>query len=309
MFSLSGNKLADVSGIHPAALASSEAKVLPRPLRRVVRFVVSLCSGRIALPRHLGKVSLGAFYGVVCLHGIVVGGHGPVVVQTVTASAGFAVEDVRVSGNQHTSEIDILQLLGLDGSTSLLGLDIATARKALSELPWVEVAEVRKVYPSTVEVVLRERQAYGIWQHGTDLSLIERSGSVITPLRDNKFASLPLFVGRDAEVAAAAIDEEFSKWPAIASRVKAFVRVGGRRWDVHLDNGVVVRLPEEGVTDALALLSRFDEQQQVLSRDIAVVDLRLPDRVAVRLTPGAQERRVAAVEERRKALKKLEQKI
>lgn len=309
MFSLSGNKLADVSGIHPAALASSEAKVLPRPLRRVVRFVVSLCSGRIALPRHLGKVSLGAFYGAVCLHGIVVGGHGPVVVQTVTASAGFAVEDVRVSGNQHTSEIDILQLLGLDGSTSLLGLDIATARKALSELPWVEVAEVRKVYPSTVEVVLRERQAYGIWQHGTDLSLIERSGSVITPLRDNKFASLPLFVGRDAEVAAAAIDEEFSKWPAIASRVKAFVRVGGRRWDVHLDNGVVVRLPEEGVTDALALLSRFDEQQQVLSRDIAVVDLRLPDRVAVRLTPGAQERRVAAVEERRKALKKLEQKI
>ena len=90
----------------------------------------SLCSGRIALPRHLGQVSLGAFYGLVCLHGVVVGGHGPVVMQTVTAAAGFAIEDVRVSGNQHTSEIDILQLLGLDGSTSLLGLDIAGARKA-----------------------------------------------------------------------------------------------------------------------------------------------------------------------------------
>lgn len=310
MFSLSGNKLVGGSGVYPAApIASGETKVLPRPLRRLVRFVLALCSGRIALPRHLGKVSLAAFYGLVSLHGIVVGGHGPIVMQTVTASAGFAVEDVRVSGNQHTSEIDILQLLGLDGSTSLLGLDIAAARQALSELPWVESAEVRKVYPSTVEVVLRERQAYGIWQHGNDLSLIERSGSVIAPLRDNKFASLPLFVGRDAETAAAAIDEEFSQWPAIASRVKAFVRVGGRRWDVHLENGIVVRLPEENVPGALALLNRFDAEQQVLSRDVAVVDLRLPDRVAVRLTPGAQERRTVALEERRKALKKLEQKI
>lgn len=310
MFSLSGNKLVDGPGVYPAApLASGEAKVLPRPLRRLVRFVVSLCSGRIVLPRHLGKASLAGFYGLVCLHGVVVGGHGPVVMQTVTSKVGFAVEDVRVSGNQHTSEIDILQLLGLDGSTSLLGLDIAAARQALSQLPWVESAEVRKVYPSTVEVVLRERQAFGIWQHGSDLSLIERSGSVIAPLRDNKFASLPLFVGRDAETAAAAIDEEFSNWPAIASRVKAFVRIGGRRWDVHLDNGVIVRLPEENVAGALALLNRFDEEQQVLSRDIALVDLRLPDRVAVRLTTGALERRTAALEERRKALKKLEQKI
>jgi cell division protein FtsQ len=160
-----------------------------------------------------------------------------------------------------------------------------------------------------VEVTLRERRAYAIWQHGNDLSLIERSGSVIAPLRDNKFASLPLFVGRDAETAAASIDEEFSKWPAIASRVKAFVRIGGRRWDVHLDNGVVVRLPEENVSGALALLNRFDEEQQVLSRDIAVVDMRLPDRVTVRLTQGAHERRLAALEERRKALQKLEQKI
>ena len=309
MFSLSGNKLVGGAGANPAVhLASGETKVLPRPLRRLVRFVLALCSGRIALPRHLGKASLAAFYGLVSLHGIVVGGHGPVVMQAVTASAGFAVEDVRVSGNQHTSEIDILQLLGLDGSTSLLGLDIAAARQALSELPWVESVEVRKVYPSTVEVVLRERQAYGIWQHGTDLSLIERSGSVIAPLRDNKFASLPLFVGRDAETAAAAIDEEFSKWPAIASRVKDFVRVGGRRWDGHMQNGIVVRLPEENVPGALALLNRFDAEQQVLSRDVAVVDLRLPDRVAVRLTEGALERRTAALEERRKALKKLEQK-
>lgn len=309
MFSLSGKKSVYGGGAASAVSASGEGVVLPRPLRRIVRFILSLCAGRIVLPRHLGKVSLAGFYAAVALHGTVVGGHGPVVMEAVTSGAGFAVEDIRVSGNQHTSEIDILQLLGLDGATSLLGLDIASARTAISELPWIESVEIRKVYPATVEILLRERQAYGIWQHGTDLSLIERSGSVIAPLRDNKFASLPLFVGRDAESAAAAVDEQFAAFPAIASRVKAFVRVGGRRWDVYMDNGVIVRLPEVRIADALALLDRFDKEQSVLSRDITSIDLRLPDRVAVRLTPEAQERRTAALEERRKTLKKLEQKI
>ena len=79
---------------------------------------------------------------------------------------------------------------------------------------------------------LTERKAYAIWQHGSELSLIEKNGSVIAPLRDNKFASLPLFVGRDAETAAASIDDDFANWPDVRSHVKAFVRVAGRRWDL-----------------------------------------------------------------------------
>lgn len=310
MFAVNGDRSADMDGRYSVASGSAvEGRVLPRPMRRVVRFVVSLCSGRIAIPQHAGKVSLAGFYSAVAFYGIIVGGHGPAVVQAVTTGAGFAVEDVLVSGNRQTSEIDILQLLGLDGSTSLLGLDIAVARQTLADMPWVESVEVRKVYPRAVEVVLRERQAYGIWQHGTELSLIEKSGSVIAPLRDNKFASLPLFVGRDAETAAAAVELEFARFPDIASRVKAFVRVAGRRWDIHLDNGVVVKLPEDEVGAALAKLSRLDAEQQLLARDIAAIDMRLADRTTIQLTPEAQERRLAALEERRKMLKKAGQSI
>jgi len=245
----------------------------------------------------------------VSAYGIVVGGHGPAVVQSLTSFAGFAVEDVRVVGNEQTSEIDILQLLGLDGTTSLLALDIDASRRSLSGLPWVESAEVRKIYPNTVEVVLHERKAYGIWQHGSELSLIERNGSVIGPLRDNKFSVLPLFVGRDAEIAAASVESEFARWPEIASRVKAYVRVASRRWDIHLDSGIVVKLPEEGLDAALALLSRLQAEQQVLARDIAAIDLRLPDRTAIQLTPEAQARRQVALEQRDKALKKAGQSI
>lgn len=300
-------KLLDERVAAPAA--DAERRVLPRPLRRVFRFCASLAAGRIAIPNHTGTAAALAFYAATGLYGMYVGGHAPAVEQSITAAAGFSIEDVKISGNAETSEIDILQLLGLDGTTSLVAIDIEAARRKLVELPWVDDAEIRKVYPGTVEVKLRERQAYAIWQHGTELSLIEKSGSVIAPLRDNKFASLPLFVGRDAEQAAITFETLFSGWPELRQRVKAYVRVAGRRWDLHLDNGVVIRLPEEGVDDALARLARLEGEQKVLERDIAAVDLRLSDRMTIQLTPGAAERRQVAVEARDKALKKAGQKI
>jgi cell division protein FtsQ len=286
-----------------------DRRVLPRPIRRVVRFLVSLASGRIHIPAHTGTVSAVAFFAATGFYGISVGGHAEIVAQATTTAAGFAIEDVKVSGNAETSEIEILEFLGLDGTTSLVALDVDAARRKIAKLPWVESVQVRKVYPKTIEVKLKEREAYAIWQHGQELSLIEQSGSVIAPLRDNKFSELPLVVGRDAETAAAALQAEFSDWPDVRKRVKAFVWVSGRRWDLHLDNGVIVKLPAGDVDQALATLSRLDKEQELLARDIAAVDLRLADRVAVRLTPEAAARRQVVLDQRAKDLKKAGQNI
>lgn len=305
MFSLIGKRGGPHRGQGAASAAMADDRVvLPRPMRRVVRFCVSLATGRIHVPAHTGTASVFALFGVVGLYGMSLGGHSQVVAQATTSAAGFAIEKVQVSGNAQTSEIEILQLLGLDGTTSLVSLDVDAARRKLIELPWVESAEVRKIYPETIAVTLRERKAFAIWQHGSELSLIERNGSVIAPLRDNKFASLPLFVGRDAEKAAAEFLQEMAQWPDVESRVQAYVRVAGRRWDLHLGNGVVIHLPEDNVDQALKMLSAYEAKDGVLERDIASVDLRLPDRTTIRLTEGAAERRAQALAARDKALKK-----
>src|SRR5690606_27120896 len=139
-------------------------------------------SGRVYIPRHTGTVSALAFFVAVGGYGMSVGGHTEYVAQSATSAVGFAVEDLKVSGNVQTSEIEIFQQLGLDGSTSLISLDVEEVRKRLAEMPWVADVEVQKVYPKTVEVRLTEREPFGIWQHGTELAVIEKSGSVIAPL-------------------------------------------------------------------------------------------------------------------------------
>ena len=289
--------------------AAGDKLVLPRPLRRAVRFLGSLVSGRVNIPRHLGSVSVVAFYAATAVYVFALVGEPLQVTQAVTSAAGFAINNVKVSGNAETSEIDILERIGLDGTTSLMALDAAATREALKGLPWILDAEVRKIYPDTVEIKLREKVAFGIWQYGQELSLIERDGKPIAPLRDNKFAHLPLFVGKDAGTGAMEIMRDLDRWPAIKSRVKALMRVAGRRWDIKLDNGVVIKLPERDMERAMAELAEFDESQQVLERDILAIDLRLADRTTVQLTPDAVERRKKAVEARAKQLKKLKEAI
>ncbi|MCD2176551.1 cell division protein FtsQ/DivIB [Rhizobium sp. C1] len=280
------------------------AGVLPRPVRRVFRLAVSLANGRVAIPRFAGIVGAAVLFASTGLYGMVLGGHTGAVAEATTSAIGFSIDNVKVSGNLQTSEIDILQQLGLDGSSSVVFLSAANARQKLMDLPWVENAEVRKVYPNTVEIKLSERTAYGIWQHGDELSLIEKDGKVIAPLRDNKFASLPLFVGDGAQLEAAAFAEQLSNWPDIQSRITAYICVGGRRWDLRMDNGVVVRLPEENIARAMHALSTLEQDQQVLERDIQTVDLRLPDRTTIQLTADAAVRRDKAVADRAKMLKK-----
>ena len=73
--------------------------VLPRPLRRAVRFLVSLGTGRIHFAPHTGTVSALAFFAATGFYGMSLGGHSQDFAQATTTAAGFAIEDVKVSGN------------------------------------------------------------------------------------------------------------------------------------------------------------------------------------------------------------------
>lgn len=306
MFALAGNKPHRVLGALVGDRASTAAPALLRRLRRTMRFVEALAAGRVALPPRLGGRCAAAFLAATIGYGVVLGGHGRTVLDAAGVVAGLGIDDVSIAGNRQTSDIDILQTLGLDAHASLIGLDAMAARQALRSLAWVEDAEVRKIYPDRVAVSVRERQAFAIWQHGRQLSLIERSGSVIADFEAGPFSDLPLFVGLGAEREAAALDQMMADWPALKDRVLAFVRVGNRRWDLRMKSGIVVKLPEHDARKAVAALAAMERDNGLLARDILAVDLRFADRVIVRLAPEAAEDRAREIEQRNKTLRAAE---
>jgi cell division protein FtsQ len=278
--------------------------VLPRWLRRPARLFARLGEGDYSPPRFSATIATATLLSLSGLYGAYVGGHIPAYLQAVTARTGFAVDQIRVSGHHETSEIDILDRLELDGWTSLIGFDADQARQRISELSWVKVASVRKIYPDTLEVRIEERQPFAIWQHGSQLTVVERSGEVIAPFTGGRHSVLPLVIGYGAAKHAAGFIEKIRLFPELASRVKGYIRVAERRWDLRLENGITIKLPESDEDEAIAEVLKLDREDGLLSRDIASVDLRLEDRLAIQLTPEAALRRNAALSEQAKATKK-----
>lgn len=285
------------------ASAFADGFVLPRWLRRPARLAKRLGRGDFEAPPYAATLAAAALFAATGLYGAYVGGEMPALAQAVTARTGFAVDEVHISGNRQTSEIDIIGRLGLDGWTSLVGFNPDEARGRVAELPWVEEASVRKVYPDSLEVAVVERQPFAIWQHNEALDIVERSGRVIAPFQLGVHTELPLIMGEGAEKAAPAFIDQLAKDSPLAPRIWAYIRMGDRRWDVRLDNGVTVKLPEKGEAKALALLAGLDAEKGLLSRDVAAVDMRLPDRLTVELTETGRKAWKDAVEARIKAAK------
>ncbi|RWF13933.1 MAG: cell division protein FtsQ, partial [Mesorhizobium sp.] len=98
--------------------------------------------------------------------------------------------------------------------------------------------------------------------------------------------------------------DKVKRYPELAARVKGYIRVGERRWDLKLENGITVKLPEDGEDQALAELVKLDRDNGLLTRDIAAVDMRLSDRLVVELSPEAATQREAALSEKPKSLTK-----
>ena len=283
---------------------SPERFVLPRLLRRPARVLTRLASGDYTPPRFSASVATAAFLSLSSFYGAWLGGQLPGFAQAITSRSGFAVDEVRVSGHRETSEIDILGRLELTGWTSLVGFDADDARARIAELPWVKTAAVRKVYPDTLEVRIEEREPFAIWQHGSELTVIERNGDAIAPFSFGRHAVLPLVIGYGAADSAAGFVDKIRRPPELASRVKGYIRVAERRWNLRLENGVTIKLPEGREDEAIAEVLRMDRESGLRARDLASVDMRFADRVVVKLTADAALRREAALVEQAKAAKR-----
>jgi cell division protein FtsQ len=204
-----------------------------------------------------------------------------------SAALGLRVADIRVEGRVTTDRTTILAALGAGPGAPILAVDPALSKRRLEALPWVSSALIERRLPDTLYVRLVERKPLALWQHDGKIQLIDETGAVIPVGRLDRFAKLPLVVGADAARHAAPLLAILAKEPDLAGRVTAAVRVRGRRWNLVLDGRVDVLLPADDAAAAWATLAHLERSSAILEREVESVDLRLPDRLVVRLAPQA----------------------
>jgi cell division protein FtsQ len=277
---------------------------MPRFAHRVDRWS-SLIDAR--LPRGIGVVATAAVLLASLGYGAVKGEHVPTVIAAMkdvrdgaANAAGFRIVSIALTGNHHVSREEIFATAGVTGTASLLFLDVELAREQLKTNPWIADATVLKLYPGELQIGIKEREAFALWQKDRQVSVIADDGTVLEPYVAPRLVELPLVVGRGADTRAKELLALLDRYPAMRDFVRAAVLVGERRWNLRLKNGIDVQLPESDVAPALERLVVLDREKNLITRDIAVIDLRLRDRVTVRLSDPAAQARIDALKDKPK---------
>jgi cell division protein FtsQ len=284
--------------------------LLARRMLRAARgfFLVLL---RVEMPRGVGTAATASLILASIVYGTVKGDHLPAIVAAFNEArhqaanaAGFRITSLVISGNIHVTREEVLAIAGVTGTTSLLFLDVAAVREKLKTNPWIADATVLKLYPGELQMRIAERQAFALWQKDSRISVIADDGTVLESYIAPSLVRLPLVVGRGAETRAKAFLTLLDRYPMIRDQVRASILVGERRWNLRLRNGLDIRLPEADVASALERLVKLERETKLTTRDITAIDMRLSDRVTVRLSPAAAQSRSEALKDRKPTSKK-----
>lgn len=219
------------------------------------------------------------------------------IIQTVTDARRsieerpeFMVKLMAVDGVEGKLAAEVRSVVPVEFPMSSFDLDLTELRAQITALDGIKSASVRIKPGGTLQVDVAPRMPVAVWRTADGVSLVDESGVRVDWLRNRgERADLPLIAGEGAEKNVEEALQLVRATLPIEGRVRGIVRVGSRRWDVILDRDQRIMLPEEGALQALERVIALEGAQEILTRDVLVVDMRLSQRPVVRMSKQATE--------------------
>lgn len=209
------------------------------------------------------------------------------VIRSVLTDSGFTVKEAFVRGNIRTDLKQILRVSGIVPNTLIFDADINRINKNIQRLPWVEKVYVSRQLPDTIKIDLQEYTPIALWQKNGIYYPISSDGKVLSDkAKSPDLKKLPIVTGIKAPEKLPALLDELQAVPTLAWRIKAFMFINEKRWDIifdSVDEGIRVSLPEINIKESLKRLEAYEENHKLLKRKLTLIDLRLPDKLIVRL--------------------------
>ena len=200
---------------------------------------------------------------------------------------GFALEDIVITGRKRTSLAEINAAIGLQRGDNILKVDVRRLKQKLEMLPWVRDVRVsRSLLPNILQIEIEEKKVLAIWQLNERFYPLDTDGYVIeADYRPDKPILLVVGAGAAENILPfLRMVKEIS--PEYLPRIKVANYISKRRWNIILDDirtGVTIKLPEDNMAAAWKKLLKLDASQGILKRKLTFIDLRLEDKVTVKL--------------------------
>jgi cell division protein FtsQ len=201
----------------------------------------------------------------------------------------FMVNAMSIDGASSMLGADIREVLHTDFPISSFDLDVASMRETVLGLSPVKSAQI-KIGDGVVQIAIEERTPVLMWRTQDGLQLVDSEGFVVAPARGRMaHGELPLMAGTGADTHAKEALQLLKVAAPLGDRVRGLARVGDRRWDIVLDRDQRILLPENGAIAALERIVAMAQVQDLLERDVSVVDLRIGNRPTLRVAEQSVE--------------------
>ena len=196
----------------------------------------------------------------------------------------FMIKVASIDGSSDELANEIREILPLDFPVSYFDLDIKYLHKVVNEIPAVASAAIKISAGGVLQINVAEKSPSFIWRKDNIMSVIDETGSFIRIANSRvDYPKLPLVVGEAADLAVSEISSLMQANEYFKDHVRAFIRVGERRWDLILENNVRIMLPQREFLAAFDRLMLMNEAGQLLSGRLSNIDMRLVVRPTVRV--------------------------
>lgn len=200
----------------------------------------------------------------------------------------FMVQSMVLTGGDEGLQARVAELLPVTFPVSSFDLDLQATRQMIEALDPVKSASVRVGQGGALEISITPRVPAAIWRDGQTLRLIDADGVPAGTLASRGGRpDLPLIAGDGAEQKISEALTLYARSGPLRDRVRGLVRIGERRWDIILDRDQRILLPGDGAAPALDRVIALDAAQDMLERDVAVVDMRNASRPTLRMNEEA----------------------
>ena len=201
----------------------------------------------------------------------------------------FMVKLMAIDGASDLVAADIRQSLPIGFPITAFDLDLEAMHATVAAMDAVARVDVL-VRSGVLQINVTERVPALVWRNSDGVVLLDIEGHRVAPVTARAERSdLPLVAGAGADkVVGQAIDILAAAGP-LSSRVRGIVRMGERRWDLVLDRNQRILLPEQNPIAALERVIALNKAQDMLARDLTVIDMRNGQRPTIRVADSAIE--------------------
>ena len=193
---------------------------------------------------------------------------------------GFKIENVLITGTRNLSNNYIKDTIEIYNDGSIFNIDLSSIYNKIKQNSWVKEVSIERVLPNIIKIKILENQPIAIWQNKKNNKLITANGDIIFDGNVNDFKNdFPIIKGNKSKENISSILEILETNQNFYENIWSLTFINERRWDLHFNQGLVVRLPSKDIKKAWEKIIKLQKNYNVLNLKLTEIDLRNPKQI------------------------------